>query len=236
MSLSYTIKQYHGKYNRGKRTSVIKFIVVHYTGSGSPKTGSAKANCVYFSGGNRKASAHYFIDNGSIYEYANPKQYYTWHVGDGKGKYGIDGVAITNANSIGIEVCQNGNNPYTEEEIKRLEWLVKKLMKEYNIPSKNVVMHWHASQKLCPYYYAETASKRHNQWKNLHARITSTAFSYLVKVDTESLNIRKGPGTTYEIKGTVKKGEVYTIIEEQGNWGKLKSGAGWISLNYIKKL
>lgn len=31
-------------------------------------------------------------------------------------------------------------------------------------------------------------------------------------------------------------GEVYTIVEESGEWGKLKSGAGWIHLGYTWKL
>lgn len=34
----------------------------------------------------------------------------------------------------------------------------------------------------------------------------------------------------------VKKGELYTIVAEKDNWGKLKSGAGWICLDYVKKL
>lgn len=59
----------------------------------------------------------------------------------------------------------------------------------------------------------------------------------LYEIITDSLNIRKGAGTSYDIVGTVKKGGVYTIVEVNGNWGKLKSGAGWISLNskYVKK-
>ena len=36
--------------------------------------------------------------------------------------------------------------------------------------------------------------------------------------------------------GTVKKGEVYTIVETKGNWGKLKSGAGWVYLDYCTKI
>lgn len=58
---------------------------------------------------------------------------------------------------------------------------------------------------------------------------------YLVIVTADVLNVRSGPGTSYKINTTVKKNEVYTIVEEQGKWGKLKSGAGWISLDYTKK-
>lgn len=65
--------------------------------------------------------------------------------------------------------------------------------------------------------------------------------SYLVKVTTDALNIRKGPGTNYDIVGCIRDEGVYTIVEEAPNsgtpkWGKLKSGAGWISLGYVKKI
>lgn len=59
---------------------------------------------------------------------------------------------------------------------------------------------------------------------------------YLVEIDCSVLNVRKGPGTNYGVATTVKKGEVYTIVGEDNGWGKLKSGAGWISLKYTKKL
>lgn len=60
--------------------------------------------------------------------------------------------------------------------------------------------------------------------------------SYLVKVTANNLNIRKGPGVSYGVSGTVKKGQVYTIVETKNGWGKLKSGLGWISLGYTEKL
>lgn len=64
---------------------------------------------------------------------------------------------------------------------------------------------------------------------------------YLVKVTTSVLNIRKGAGTNYGTNGAIRDMGVYTIVAEangQGatKWGKLKSGAGWISLDYTKKV
>ena len=59
--------------------------------------------------------------------------------------------------------------------------------------------------------------------------------SYLVRVKIKDLYIRKGPGTQYANKGFIKPG-VYTIVETDGRWGKLKSGAGWICLDYAKKI
>ena len=58
---------------------------------------------------------------------------------------------------------------------------------------------------------------------------------YLVKINTDELNVRKGPGTKYAIVTVVKKGEVYTIVSEENGWGKLKSGAGWIKLSYTTR-
>lgn len=64
----------------------------------------------------------------------------------------------------------------------------------------------------------------------------SNSTSYKVKITASSLNVRKGAGTSYGIATTVKKGQVYTIVATNGNWGKLKSGAGWICLDYTEKV
>ena len=66
------------------------------------------------------------------------------------------------------------------------------------------------------------------------------ASEYKVKITANKLNVRKGAGTSYGIATQIKKGEVYTIVEEVKNgdtiWGKLKSGAGYISLAYTQKI
>lgn len=67
----------------------------------------------------------------------------------------------------------------------------------------------------------------------------ATVTPYLVRVKISNLNIRKGPGTNYGSTGFIKPG-VYTIVAESTGtgatkWGKLKSGAGWISLDYATK-
>ena len=64
--------------------------------------------------------------------------------------------------------------------------------------------------------------------------------SYLVKVTANCLNIRKGPGTNFGIAGQITDHGTYTIVKESDGpgatlWGKLKSGAGWISLDYTNK-
>ena len=64
---------------------------------------------------------------------------------------------------------------------------------------------------------------------------------FLVRVSISDLNIRKGPGTDYARTQYIPRG-VYTIVAvssgkgSTAGWGKLKSGAGWISLDYVTRL
>ena len=61
--------------------------------------------------------------------------------------------------------------------------------------------------------------------------------NYVARVTADVLNVRSGAGTSYPVTTQIKKGDAYTIIEESSNgWGKLKSGAGWISLAYTEKV
>lgn len=61
--------------------------------------------------------------------------------------------------------------------------------------------------------------------------------SFLVEIICDELNIRQEANFDSKVVGTVKKGEVFTIIEEENGLGKLKSGVGYISLNskYVKR-
>jgi len=65
--------------------------------------------------------------------------------------------------------------------------------------------------------------------------------SYRVRVSIKNLNIRKGPGTNYDKTGKYTGIGVFTIVAESDGegatkWGKLKSGAGWISLDFGKRI
>jgi hypothetical protein len=80
-------------------------------------------------------------------------------------------------------------------------------------------------------------SKTLNQTATTNTSINKNFKSYLVIITASSLNVRNGASMKYKINTTVKKGQVYTIVDEKDGWGKLKSGAGWIYLNgYTKKL
>lgn len=79
--------------------------------------------------------------------------------------------------------------------------------------------------------------------KVVYAPVASAAdVPFLVKVSINDLNIRKGPGTDYAKTGKFTGKGVFTIVKVKSGkgstagWGRLKSGAGWISLDYAAKI
>lgn len=71
---------------------------------------------------------------------------------------------------------------------------------------------------------------------------TKVDTSFMVQVDILKLNIRKGPGKNYDKTGEYTGRGVFTIVEvsdgegSNSGWGRLKSGAGWISLDFTKRV
>lgn len=139
-------------YNRSARSQKPTYIVIHDTGN-TGKGANAIAHFNYFNSGNRNSSADFFVDDTQVLQVNDYTKYYTWHCGDGHGKYGI-----TNHNSVGIEICVNSDGNYDKAFTKAVE-LTKHLMKQLNIPIERVVRHYEASRKNCP------ASMSGNGWK-----------------------------------------------------------------------
>lgn len=83
---------------------------------------------------------------------------------------------------------------------------------------------------------AEAIVNKKVQTTNTQPASSSTGTGYRVKITADVLNVRKGAGTNYSVATTVKRNEVYTIVEEKNGWGKLKSGVGYICLSYATKL
>lgn len=130
-------------YNFSSRNGTrIAYIVVHDTGNPAPGA-DALAHYRYFGGGNRRASAHYFVDDQVVVQIIEDA-YAAWHCGDGRGKRGI-----TNRNSIGVEICIN-RGVDRRAALAHARDLVRELMVFYRIPKDHVVRHFDASGKICP--------------------------------------------------------------------------------------
>lgn len=101
----------------------------------------------------------------------------------------------------------------------------------------------HKQQSVCkitavakgthPYHCISTDGKGVYGWVDANLVVPN---EYKVRVTATALNYRSGPGTSYKINGTIRDKGIYTIVETKGDWGKLKSGNGWIHLGYTTKL
>jgi N-acetylmuramoyl-L-alanine amidase len=183
----------------------IRYIVIHDTGN-KRKGANAYAHYRYFNSGNRRASAHYFVDDKGIFQLVEDYNA-SWHCGDGKGKYGI-----TNHNSIGIEICINEDGDY-EKAVENTIELVKCLMKKYDIPLDRVVRHYDASKKICPRSMSKNNWER---WWIFKRKLSEKAMNELkrdLKILTET-GIINSPDYWLQnaVKGKTVKGEYAAIL------------------------
>lgn len=238
-------------YTEGRKIKV-KGLMLHSVGCNQPKAS------VFINKWNKetydRACVHAFIDaeNGIVYQ-TLPWDHRGWHCG----KSG-------NNTHIGVEMCEPNTIKYlvgstfidtdpikTKEAVMRTYnsavELFAKLCMEYKLdPIKNICSHKegnklgiatnHGDPEHLWSKFGLTMDKFRLEVKNKINEIKATTLPYVARITTTELNIRSGPSADYKICGTVKKGDAYTIVEEQNNWGRLKSGVGWISLKYTERI
>ena len=159
---------------------------------------------------------------------------------EAKHPYAITEKAMAALIELCTDICRRNG-------IKKLLWSGDKNLVG-NPAKQNLTVHRWFANKACPgdYIYqrlGDIAAK-----VNAKLGVTPPAETkpvstvpYKVRITATDLRIRKGPGTNTDIVQKAIKPGVYTIVSEatgQGAilWGKLKSGIGWVSLDYCKKL
>lgn len=145
-------------FNKTLRSEKPQYIVVHDTGDPGA---TAQNEHDYFAGGNRSASADFFVDSNNIIQIIDTDNYYSWHCGDGGGAYGIK-----NSNSLGIEMCLRSDGTISDETEENTIELVLHLMDKYSIPIERVVRHYDASHKQCPSAMSANNWARWFEFKN----------------------------------------------------------------------
>ena len=209
-------------------------ITIHNTGN---INASAKNNHQYQKNNNKSkigaiASWHFTCGWDYIYQ-AQSTNYKCYHAGCTNG----------NNTSIGIEICMYSDKEKQLQAYKNAIELVKILMDYHNFNVNQVKRHYDWTKKNCPQYLIE--GKYGYTWSWFKEQLTKKeevkpqpTTSFVVKIIVDELNVRSGVGTSYPITTVVKKGQAFTIVEEKNGWGKLKSGAGWISLNskYVQRV
>jgi hypothetical protein len=153
-----------------------------------------------------------------------------------KDPYKVTPGALSGLIKLCADICKRN-------DIKQLLWKGDKGLIG-QVDKQNMTVHRWFKNKACPgdYLYTRLGYIATEVNKILKSSEKPVSFDvYAVKVTAVTLNYRKGPGTNYSVNGVIKRNEVYTIVDEsdgQGasKWGKLKSGAGWISLDHCQRL
>ena len=90
--------------------------------------------------------------------------------------------------------------------------------------------------RACNINSSYPAEKHYLEYGRKEGRAYKGSTEFKVKITADVLNVRKAPTTGSDISATVKKDEVYTIVDVSGSWFRLKSGAGWIHSDYCKRM
>lgn len=182
----------------------------------------------------RPASAHYGVNGKNVGCYVDEADT-AWHCGDFS--YNQRSIGIELANDQGASGKWHVSNQTIETTITLIADICKRNgIKKVNYTGNlkgNLCMHCWVSSTACPGPYLKT--KFRYIADEVNKILIGKYAPFLVKVSVSDLYIRKGAGTNYKKKGFIKPG-VYTIVETKKNWGKLKSGAGWICLDYAVKV
>lgn len=152
---------------------------------------------------------------------------------DTKHPYAVTNKAYKALIKLLVDICKRNN-------IKELKWKADKSLIG-QVDKQNMTVHRWFANKDCPGDYLYS---RHGQIaKEVNDSLTGKNVSaYKVRVDINNLNIRKGPGTNYAKTGEFTGKGIFTITQVSSGkgsnkgWGKLKSGVGWISLDFATKI
>lgn len=246
-------------YKAGK-TITPKGIMLHSVGVGQP---SAKVFVRNFNNETISACPHAFIDASTGYVYQTLSwKHRGWHAG---GSANDTHIGIEMCEPSYVKYTSGAKFTCTEKTkakanvektYKTAVTLCAHLCEVYNLdPLKDGVIISHSEG------YKRGIASNHadveHLWKGLGTGYTMDGFRkdvkaaingefdkkpmYFVKVTADELNVRNGAGTNYKINDVIKDKGVYTIVDEKKGkgatlWGKLKSGAGWISLDFTKRL
>ncbi len=204
----------------------------------------------------KKACVHAFIGvnaSGEVETYqVLPWDNCCWGVGKGsKGSFNYNPTA-----HIQFEICEDNlkDEAYFNAVMREAQELCAYLCKEYGLTESHICSHAEAykvgygtNHGDCDHWLKKFGKDM--KWfrgevekiLNGEDKHDEPFKPYKVKVTASVLNIRKGAGTNFKSVGSIKNKGVYTIVAESygegaTKWGKLKSGAGWISLDYCKKI
>ena len=235
------------------REEAIEKITIHHMADDIPLERLGEV----FAEEDRQASANYAVDGrGRVALYVeeanrawtssspdNDHQAVTIEVAsDTTHPYAITDKAMAALIELCADICRRNG-------IKKLLWKGDKNLVG-KVDQQNLTVHRWFANKACPgdYIYQRLADIAAKVNAKLGASGTSPApdapvskVPYKVRITATDLRIRQGPNTDATIVQKAIAPGVYTIVSEATGkgatlWGKLKSGLGWVSLDYCKKI
>lgn len=174
------------KYNRTRlqrSKKDIQYIVVHYVG----ELGDAKANAEWYAGGDRRASADFYVGfSGDVWQGNRYYDYYSWHCGGGRqSTHGGECFGqCKNSNSVGIEMCVRKCSTksmlatdsdwfFEYATVQATVQLVQELMQELDIDIDHVIRHYDVTGKYCPNPYLDELHP--GEWARFKALVSGSA-------------------------------------------------------------
>lgn len=207
-------------------------VSVERMGKGFAKT-SAKASCNYGIGSDGRIGLYVEEKDRSwcSSNAANDHRAITIEcASDTTHPYAINNKVYKSLINLLVDICLRNN-------IKSLLWKADKSLIGHPDKQNMTVHRWFAN-KSCPGDYIYNRLGQIADKVNTMLRPSENVFK--VTVSVSALRVRTGPGTNYSVVRTFIPRGVYTIVDVQPGqgsdkgWGKLKSGAGWIALDFVK--
>lgn len=119
--------------NFGERRGGVapSLVVIHYTAISCDEARARLCDPV------AEVSAHYLISESGAVQALVPETARAWHAGAGQWA-GLDDI---NSHSIGIELANDGSQPFPEPQMVALEGLLRGIMARWAIPEQRVIGH-----------------------------------------------------------------------------------------------
>lgn len=201
---------------------------------------SAERVCEMFAKPSRKASSNYVIGKDGEIGMSVEEKDRSW----------CSSNAANDNRAITIECASDANPPYkiNDAVYKSLINLLVDICKRNGIPElrwrnnrnligktdlQNITVHRWFANKACPGDYI--FNRLGKIAKEVNAKLKDNHFQVRVTEDMPVVIKMEPNWESDTVQAFVKPG-VYTIVEESGNWGKLKSGEGWVPVWYTERL
>gem|GEM_PF-5938294 len=206
-----------------------KAIVIHETDNENPTAG-AVSHFRFFNNPENEVSVHYVCDEVSILKLLD-HSLVAWHCGNSLGTY-------SNRNTIGIEICVNGDYEEARENaIKLCKYLIgitgiRTIIRHYDVSGK------HCPRRMMdlPELWTDFVNRCFEDYIIVEPEIGETEDGYIMGiVNTDVLNVRSGRGILFERIGQVEDGTAVKLLYLMDGWWSIdfEDDLGFVSAEYI---